>query len=79
MAAISFVGIHVERLNMDNRRAKSMNKPAATKPLAPPVANRNPTPKKLTEKNSEIDRPRDYIDIATNIGVEITAANKRNS
>ncbi|RWW34031.1 hypothetical protein GW17_00001218 [Ensete ventricosum] len=79
MVAISFVGIHVERLNMDNRRAKRLNKPVATKPLAPPVANRNPTLKKLTEKNFEIGRPRDYIDIATNIGVEITAANKGNS
>ncbi|RRT47277.1 hypothetical protein B296_00039121 [Ensete ventricosum] len=50
MAAISFARRHEERLNMDNHRAKNMNKPAASKLPTPSIPSQNPDTRKLTQE-----------------------------
>ncbi|RZR87640.1 hypothetical protein BHM03_00015085 [Ensete ventricosum] len=50
MVVISFACIQEEKLNLDARRTKIVNRPATIKPSASPAANRTPQPKRLTQE-----------------------------
>ncbi|RWV98629.1 hypothetical protein GW17_00038513 [Ensete ventricosum] len=76
MVVISFTRIQEEKLNIDARRTKIVNKPTTIKPLASPTANRTPQPKRLTREDSKRDRQKGSVGTTTNHGVEITAAKK---